>query len=253
MLSVNLISTIFAGSGFVSTIAILVIASLGRPYASFIMWWMRRNYGFCIWCIFRGTLGALTGAESVADLVLIFLTPPIFSSLDFLILTSSGGAWAMRGYRAFYFLNGTSLIMSYLMAIAARNQCEVVKNSASINALLALSAIAGAGQLVSLIKLHLQKLRRIFPPSLRYGLASHVQVSLPSAGSKAVLILGAGDVTIAPAETVDLAASTAGGSVPFIVPSQRFWGYLSLWSVLALSWLSLSLAFNIINTTRFRA
>jgi hypothetical protein len=251
-MSVNLISAIIVVVLFFSGVLIIFLGSVGRSYLSFISWWMTRNFGFLVWCILRGVLGALTGSESIATLVLVFLNPPAFASLDFVILLCGGGRWVMWAYWTFYLLNGVSLIMSYLTGLAVRNQCNMAKKSASTNMLSVFTAIVTAGQLVSLIKIHVQKLQRIFPPALRYGLASHIQVSLPASGRKALLMVGEGDVTIAPADNIETPSGGSSSTVPFIVPSQRLWFYLTLWSALVLVWLSSSIAFNSITLSLFR-
>jgi hypothetical protein len=132
-------------------------------------------------------------------------------------------------------LDSFSSILAYLHNVARKNACEKSLQSSAITALSQFTTIAVAGHLMALIKMHVQKLRSISAPALRYGVRSYVIVSLPPAGQPAVLVLSDSEIVIAPTSGATISKTT----VPFTVPAGRFRSVLTVWASFAMLWVAL--------------
>lgn len=113
--------------------------------------------------------------------------------------------------------------------------------------------IADAAQVMSLIKIHIQKIRHTYSPALRYGTSSHVFVSRPRHGDPATLILTKGDVMLVPSlsEARD-ARGTEQRMVHFNVSSPRFFTILSVLAVFAIIWLVTSITLAVLEAVALR-
>ncbi len=241
-----------AGLGLVVGVGALVHSRLGRSYLSFVLWWGQRNYGLLLWSLLNGVSTIIVGKDVVGAGVVNILTVPILAGLDVLILLAD--TRRLRPFRVFFALNAASLALSYLHSLASRNQC-VAEREVGVSATTIISVlrdVATAGFLFAVLKVLVRKALSPFPPALRYGIASHVQVSTScTPGVAAVLILDDKSVTFLPADS-GAAPQVGGRKVFFTFPSVAFHRNLARWALLPMIWAMLYLADVLLDATLLR-
>jgi hypothetical protein len=195
--------------------------------------------------------------EGISSSLVLLISPIIFSGVDFLILLSGQQAlWARRLFRAFFILNAVAITVNFAAGIARRNSCVEDTASGGMAVVVAVFNVVDAGQLLALLKVHLRKIRRVFPPVLRYGNASHVLVSFPRPGEKATLVMSDGDVIITPAMTSgdhDAFAAPGQRIAHFTAPSARLLRLVNLWSLPCTLWMLASIGISGLDASRLRA
>lgn len=252
----SLMANVLAVGGFSFSIAVLWKCSLGRPFCSYVAWWVRRNYAYGLWCLTRsGFSGYVDGVPEIGTIVVTVVSGPVFAGIEFVLLLLGGPASAVKQmYRVFYLLNGLSSILSYVNNLFLRNQCnKSLGSSLLVFVVNELFVVATAGQLLAVVKIHWQKLRDVEAPVLPYGLASHVSVSLPERpGEPCEAVLSPDNVGIGP--TVGGLDQPRRGGFLFRSPDgPRFRRHLTVWAVVCFVWVVLAATSNIAAAERHRA
>lgn len=257
--ALDLTATAMAVGGVVVCVGVTVLCSVARAYLRFLGFWCRSNLSYLLWCIVSATLQFATeGTGSLSACVVVLASPLAFGGIDFLLLCGGGRSQAL--VKVFFVLNLAALLSSYVYTRCLRNLCEdsagAAGASAAITVLFVFAGIARVGQLLRVIKIHVQKLRDVLAPALRYGVRSHVLVSLPRPGEPAVLLMGDQDLVVMPS-----AAPPAGGGsrrgwreeAHFVSPSRLFRNLVAAWAALVMVWVLANIAIQVSESARLRA
>jgi hypothetical protein len=209
-----------------------------------------------VWCLSRLFLGIATLAAGgranqdnggLSDIALSFLYIPIFAGIDFIIMM--GGSKSVTIYRAAFCSSLLQTLISYFRTLCSQNLCEEVKLSGAAVIIRVLYYVVDAGLRLALMKLLFKKIRRTYPPALRYGISSHILISLPPPGGKADLIMSDGDVVIMPSG----GAVTEIGQIVFSSPSGGFHRSIIVWSLVAMVWACVAICQTILEVSILRA
>jgi hypothetical protein len=175
----------------------LMHSRLGRSYFSFVLWWGRRSYGLLVWSLLSGftIILAEKNVRGVTDILIV----PIVAGLDLLIFLNRAKGFQL--YRIFFALNALNLSFGYLYILALRNRCytthRLVGNTTAQTFAAIFNDVVSAGYLIALLKVLVRKVRDPYPPALRYGIASHVQVAESlTPGTPTALILEDRSITV---------------------------------------------------------
>lgn len=169
----------------------------------------------------------------------------IFSGIDWGLLCGGRGAGPLRSLALLFFVvNLAGSCTNYAQNLLKRNLCLGSNEGHGLGRTIAnvLFLIAESGHLLAVIKIQLRKLsgglQGVAAPVFRYGLSSHVQVSLPNPGEAAVLVMSDGGVAVVAAADAAAPGSAASNTmvVEFASPSQRFWLAVQVWAVFSLFW-----------------
>lgn len=95
----------------------------------------------------------------------------------------------------------------------------------------------------------------IFPPALRYGIASRVMVSLPAPGEPAVLVMDDREISVSPAPFGKVAPQQQAHRrvAEFRSPPERFKNLVAAWAALALLWVAIVIVQTVLDGARIRA
>jgi hypothetical protein len=258
---------LYASSAVAITVApvslvILQRCSLLRSAGRFVKFWAIRNYGLLLWSLARvAALSAWGGWRGLVSTIPSLTTVPVIAGIDFVTLASGTTISAGRRrvmlelFRLFFLLNSCVSMLSYASAIMERNRCGE-SDSGDGTLAGAASNITTCAYLLALFKVHLQKIRRIYPPSLRYGIVSSIRSTPPEPGRATVALLSELGVVIASKEAQGQGQAPDQGRcvvVEFDCPGPRFWLELVIWASGVSLWVASVLVEVIFDVARLRA
>lgn len=111
-------SSAVAVLGLVTSVALMARCSIGRAYLSFVASWSRANSEFVAWCVISSVLQVvIRGTAGVSSSLVVFLNPPIFAGIDFLVLLTGRDKWALRFFNLFFVLNVLAIGLGYAASI----------------------------------------------------------------------------------------------------------------------------------------
>jgi hypothetical protein len=191
----------FVGLTVVEALTMALIFARGgllRSAARFFVWWCRRNYEVTFWTVARAVLVTVGVSSMVPTAISSVLFLAIVAGYDLFIMMNGKAPWLLRVYRTLYAVNFVAMFLGYAAITMSKNECGIEKHQHQSGLISVLATIATAGQMRSLLKIDVLKMRRIFHPALRYGIWSHVVVSLPGPGETVALVLAKGQITLVP-------------------------------------------------------
>ncbi len=188
--------------------------------------------------------GVLFKMDGLSTSVIVVFSVPIYAGIDFVLMCGTQAKVRLGVSWLFLFLNVTGIVLAYAHNLLNRNSCVPRQAFTGIYAVInVVYNVVEAGQLIAIIKVHYLKLRtrggvlQVFSPALKYGVASHVMVSLPRPGEPAAIIMSDGDVVIVPAAVGGAEGVEPGARVARFCVNERLRWLTNLWAVLPFLWI----------------
>ncbi len=237
-------------------VAMAAGCGVGAAFVRFSVAWQGRNYLFTGWSLARGALTiAAKGKDGVMPGVLQFVTPMIFAGYDFLmLLVYKESRWLLGFFRVFFVLTALSKVTRYVETVMERNACKEPQITGAATVLGVFLSVASAGQILSILKILYLKFRRILAPAWRYGVASHVLVSLPAADDPAVMVMSSVSVSVSsPRDSFGGFSMKGWRAVTFTSPPAAFTRASSVWGLACLAWGAVDIVPAIFRVAHLRA